>query len=316
MVKNDFKEFELLPGEGLGPIKLGMKRDEVRALLPVKFEALSVGNADRYYESLTIGHDKKNYVERICVTGKIPIPILYNGLNVFVEEAEVIINEMSKLAGFEFPDYDEDLVFVYKDINVELNRRFTGKLNAIVLFTDKYYDVKIKKNINCKRQKDEPAIKTTSKTTTNPTTTEDFIALLRKFSLLRGKNECKVENLIPQIKKLKDPKPFIDLFFEYCEKESESPSFVISPKYKYFIFSFWKLGLGDRIVELIKKIPNSNTTYLLESFIVQVPKAEKVIRRKYFTILQEIYNSDILNEEDRKNVRIGLNTITKFNPVE
>lgn len=81
-------QFEINPHIGIGPVKLGMSREEVKAALGAKNHSHSEGELDYYFENAFQIEFVDNKADFIGVSDEPDYTVTYEGVNVFDTQAK------------------------------------------------------------------------------------------------------------------------------------------------------------------------------------------------------------------------------------
>ena len=144
----------------------------------------------------------------------------------------------------------------------------------------------------------------------------EMLILLRKYSIFRGKHEKTVTALLEEAMQRTDAAPLLEYVLDIYRTRSQEPKFNTVPIMGEFIASFWKNGAGEQIKALIRENPNNQTIYLLNEFIVELPREEKALRKQYYTLLIDCAQSTEIPETVRRQAEVHVQTIAEFTPVE
>lgn len=104
LMRNDMakkQDFELVPGESLGPVKLGMSRKEVFAALGKR--RVSGSPPDDFFDSTLQVEYKNGEVVFVQASRDAPFQTLFKKKNIFESKATSLVRQLSKLA-----ELDED----------------------------------------------------------------------------------------------------------------------------------------------------------------------------------------------------------------
>jgi hypothetical protein len=99
--------FNVVPHEGVGPVRLGMSRDEARSAMALPVQSFkktesSTALTDAYLDScFQVFFDNEERVEYVELSHCKSFITLYNGINVFATKAEDLIEFISKTAPYD-----------------------------------------------------------------------------------------------------------------------------------------------------------------------------------------------------------------------
>ncbi len=116
--------YEVLPHVGIGPVRLGISREESRSVMgeePETFKKLVDDDTDTdayHNSSFQVFFDRNNTVEYIEVSRGEPLDVTYKGTNVFETKANDLVQMISSDAAFD-PD-DPELGYSYRFPQLEL----------------------------------------------------------------------------------------------------------------------------------------------------------------------------------------------------
>ena len=100
-------DFDIRPHEGVGPLRLGMTREEVAKVMsrdPKALPCQTEGDTEAYYDSgLSIQYDPGGNVEFIEVSGNSWMDPDYEGVDLFRTPAEEVVEHICQ---FDAPDPD------------------------------------------------------------------------------------------------------------------------------------------------------------------------------------------------------------------
>jgi hypothetical protein len=125
------KTFDVLPGEGVGPVRLGMHRDEVRRAMPEapksfwKWGAESGGyETDAYHRSGFQVYYKGDVprVEFIELSRECGFDAIYRGRDVFDTEAEDLVEFIAQDAPFDDRHQELGYSFIFPRLELSLWR--------------------------------------------------------------------------------------------------------------------------------------------------------------------------------------------------
>lgn len=113
--------YEIVPRVGVGPVKFGMTRDEVRRVMRTPHESFRKGDAevDAFHGGFHVFFsDKSNRVEFIELCRGFDFIASYHGTKVFSTPADEMVALVSREAAFD-PD-DEELGYTYQFPTLDL----------------------------------------------------------------------------------------------------------------------------------------------------------------------------------------------------
>lgn len=125
MSKEVYK-FDVVPLEGVGPIKLGMTRSESRAALGEPFVTYRKANSstmtDTYYKSsFQVFFDEDDRVEFIELS-RFPVLAFYKGHSIFELKVEDVVALISKDAQFDVNNPEHEYSYIFPELELSFWR--------------------------------------------------------------------------------------------------------------------------------------------------------------------------------------------------
>lgn len=116
--------YKVEPKIGVGPVKLGMSREEVRNLMTIDFKENKFYEADDFHKdgSFHVVYDKEQLVEYIAVSHSIEVPIIYRNIDVFNTKALDLVAEIEKEYAYDKNDSELGYSFIFPEIELSLYR--------------------------------------------------------------------------------------------------------------------------------------------------------------------------------------------------
>ncbi|MBP7583712.1 MAG: hypothetical protein KBA61_06740 [Spirochaetes bacterium] len=143
----------------------------------------------------------------------------------------------------------------------------------------------------------------------------EILALLKKYTIFRGRNEDSVEALYQEALTLPSCEHILSFVLDVYRHESTKKKFITCPGTGRFLAALVDQGAGERIEALVREVPNRVTMYLIDALVVFTPKERVELRRRYYQLLLEFADSQSIPEDARKEARYHADTIAKFTPV-
>ena len=121
-------EYNIEPHKGIGPIKIGMTREQSRKAIGLKPKPFRKSASDKiptdayYQNSLQVFFDDNKHVEYIEVSGPGPIRVLYKGIDFFSLKADEAIALISKDAPYDPNDPELGYSYVFPALELSIWR--------------------------------------------------------------------------------------------------------------------------------------------------------------------------------------------------
>lgn len=121
--------YEVEPHVGVGPVRLGMSRDEVRRIMPGPVDSFRKG-PDALYETdgfhncafqVFYGGDTPT-VEYIELSADAEFSAVYRGMNVFGTEAKDLVAHISRVAEYDATEPEMDYSYIFPELELSLWR--------------------------------------------------------------------------------------------------------------------------------------------------------------------------------------------------
>lgn len=128
-LKNDLPTYEVIPLVGVGGIRLGMTRDEVRAALNLPFESFqktvdAPAFTDAFHKSgLQVFYDEAGRAEYIELSSGV-VRALYKGTAVFETQAEEVVALVLQDAAYDPEDAASACSYIFPDLEMSLWRPY------------------------------------------------------------------------------------------------------------------------------------------------------------------------------------------------
>jgi hypothetical protein len=119
--------YDVVPHEGIGPVRLGMSRAEAREAMeragvplpPVHLE----DSRDEYHNAgFQVSHDASGNVEYIEIYRGEPFVTRYRGVDVFTTPADEMVALVAETAPYDPDDADLGLTYVFRALDLSLWR--------------------------------------------------------------------------------------------------------------------------------------------------------------------------------------------------
>jgi hypothetical protein len=129
MMQGRLTVYEATPHLGVGPVKLGMTREEVHRVMPSPCESFLKGlNSEHRTDAFHDSGFQVFYggggpvVEYIELSGEAGFRVLYRGVDVFATLADQVVAHVSGDAAFDPTDAELGYAYIFPDLDLSLWR--------------------------------------------------------------------------------------------------------------------------------------------------------------------------------------------------
>lgn len=122
--------YEVLPHEGIGPVRLGMSRDAAReamerAGVPLPPVHLGTLRDDYHHAGFQVSYDASGMVEYIELYRGEPFTTLYRGVDVFTTPADEMVALVAETAPYDPDEAELGLTYLFPALDLSLWRPVT-----------------------------------------------------------------------------------------------------------------------------------------------------------------------------------------------